>query len=264
MKMLLLTLFVALVASAPIEDSGDAVEVVVNGLQEGQALEVADIVDIKLKEHADGQVAAATDLLHPFSAVGLLEAAAAAEIEAQPVQVVDVAENIDPVQVVDVVAENEIVPIPIVLPSPVVPEVPVPEPAVLPEPDVLPPISEPAVLPEAVVPEVEPVPSPVVIPEPVVPEVVPAPIVVPEPVVPEVVPSPVVIPDPVAPEVVPSPVVVPEPEPEHQFGEVYNDGTVQVSVNAPEDAGIVATLQSWLSVVMNYFNDGAQTTQQIV
>ncbi|XP_013196452.2 magnetosome-associated protein MamJ [Amyelois transitella] len=254
MKFLLLTLFVAFVASAPVEDAGNPVEVVVNGLPEGQALDIGDIVDIKLKEHVDGQVAASTDLLHPFSAAGIAEAVAAAEVEAHPVQVVENAENeVDPVQVIEtevepiqtlpIVIENEVAPSPIVVPLPIAPEV-------VPGPETSP------VLPEVA-------PEPIILPEaPVAPEVVPSPIVLPELVAPEVVPSPVVIPEPVVPEV--PDISESLPAPAQQFGEIYNDGAVQVTVNGPEDAGIMSTLQSWLNVVMNYFNNGAQTTQQIV
>ncbi|XP_075981237.1 uncharacterized protein LOC142979895 [Anticarsia gemmatalis] len=231
MKLLLLSLFVAAVAAVPIpDDDAGAVEMIVNGVPDGEALEIGDIVDIKLKEHTDGNVVA-TDLLHPFTAVGIAEAAAAAA------------------------AEESIVPEPI-LPEPVLPEV-VPEPIVLPEP----------VLPEIV-------PEPVILPEPVLPEALPESVVLPEPALPEVVPEPIVLPEPVAPEVVIPPatpeIVIPEPvpSPSAQFGEVYNDGVVSVTVNAPqaEDEGMLATLQSWLNMVINYFSEDTQTqtSHQIV
>ncbi|CAH2089698.1 unnamed protein product [Euphydryas editha] len=47
-------------------------------------------------------------------------------------------------------------------------------------------------------------------------------------------------------------------------GEVFNDGLVQVTLNASEDAGYLAYLQSWFSMILNYFNGEAQVTHQIV
>ncbi|XP_047996914.1 periaxin-like [Leguminivora glycinivorella] len=252
MKLLLLTLFVAVGFANPIptDPSGDAVEVVVNGLAEGEALEIGHIVDVKVKEIVDGEVAAVSNALHPFTAQGLAEAAAIAEAE----------------QAAAVPAIPEvIVPEPIVIPEPVQPEV-IPAPIVLPEPSV-----PEVVLPEPAVPEVI-VPEPIVLPEPAVPEViVPEPIVLPEPAVPEVVPEPIIIPEPAVPEV-----VVPEPEPvavvdlpevadaPQVNGEVFNNGIVSITVNTPEDAGVMATLSSWVSMMVNYVHSGIAYTQQLI
>uniref|UniRef100_A0A2A4J215 DUF4794 domain-containing protein n=1 Tax=Heliothis virescens TaxID=7102 RepID=A0A2A4J215_HELVI len=250
MKVLLLALFVAAVTAVPIpEDSGsDAVELIVNGLPEGAALEVSDIVDIKLKEHADGEVVAATNLLHPYTAVGIAEAAAAAAAAApSEVNVVDSSEPL--------VASPE----PVVLPSPALPEV-VPESVVLPSP----------LLPEVVVPES------VVLPSPALPEVVvPEPVVLPSPAVPEVVvPEPIVLPSPAVPEVViPESVVPPTPEvvvDQEQLpvaipqvsGDLFNDGLVQVQYNGPEPS-MLSTLQSWFSMVINYFNDSSEAAPSV-
>ncbi|CAH0590142.1 unnamed protein product [Chrysodeixis includens] len=287
MKVLLLALFVAAVAAVPLpEDASDAVQMIVNGVPEGQALDVDHILDIKLQEHADGQLVAASNPLHPYTAVGIAEAAAALEANSANSDVAP--EGV----VLPAPAAPEVVPSPVVLPAPVAPEVN-PAPVVLPAPAAPEVVPSPVVLPAPVAPEVNPapvvlpapvapevVPSPVVLPAPVAPEVNPAPVVLPAPVAPEVVPAPVVLPPPVAPEVVPvpSPVVLPAPvapevviaeelpAPAPQFpeGEVYNDGLVQVQVNGPEDAGVLATLSSWMSMVINYFNNGAATSQQIV
>ncbi|XP_026743317.1 calphotin-like [Trichoplusia ni] len=266
MKVLLLALFVAAVAAVPLpEDASDAVQMIVNGVPEGQALDVDHIVDIKLKEHADGQLVAASNLLHPYTAVGIAEAAGVAPYSDVLPEAVALPAPVEP----------EVVPSPVVLPAPVEPEVN-PAPVVLPAPAAPEVVPSPVVLPAPVAPEVNP--APVVLPAPAAPEVVPSPVVLPAPATPEVVPAPVVLPAPVAPEVVPAPVVLPAPAvpevvidealpaPAPQFpeGEVYNDGLVQVQVNGPEDPGMLATLQSWLSMVINYFNNGAVTSQQIV
>ncbi|XP_046970152.1 magnetosome-associated protein MamJ-like [Vanessa cardui] len=143
----------------------------------------------------------------------------------------------------------------------------------------------PVLLPAPVLPEVEsvPVPSPVLLPAPVLPEIeslpVPDPVLLPAPVLPEVVPvptpSPVLLPAPVLPVVVPEPEPVEEPTlpviveeaeesaPQIPTGEIYNDGTVQVTLNAPEQS-YLASLQSWFSMVLNYISNGITTTQQIV
>ncbi|XP_047536469.1 magnetosome-associated protein MamJ-like isoform X2 [Vanessa atalanta] len=122
----------------------------------------------------------------------------------------------------------------------------------------------PVLLPAPVLPEVKPVPepSPVLLPAPVLPEVEPAPI-----------PSPVLLPAPVLPVIVPEPEPVEEPTlpviveeesvPQIPTGEIYNDGTVQVTLNAPEQS-YLASLQSWFSMVLNYISNGITTTQQIV
>lgn len=235
MKFLILTLFVAVATAAPLEDDNGPVELIVNGVPEGQPIDLSSVVDIKVKEHEDGHVVAATNLLHPYTAVGIAEAtAAAAAANPGPVSVVEVSES-----------ESIIIPVPVVLPSPVAPEVVLPEPVVLPSP----------VAPEVVLPE------PVVLPSPVAPEVVPEPVVLPSPVAPEVVisaPEPVVLPSPVAPEIIQSvPASVAN-------GEIFSDGTVSVSVSTPQEAGVLSSIQSWFSLVLNYFNDGAQTTHQVV
>nr|XP_049701228.1 nematocyst expressed protein 3-like [Helicoverpa armigera] len=240
MRVLLLALFVAAVTAVPIpEDSGsDAVEMIVNGLPEGAALEVSEIVDIKLNEHADGEVVAATNLLHPYTAVGIAEATAAAAAAApSEVNVVDSSEPLisSPESVVlPSPALPEVVPESVVLPSPALPEVIVPEPVVMPAP---------------ATPEV--VPEPVVLPSPAVPEVVPEPIVLPAPAVPEVV-----IPEPVKPEVVDHeqlPVPIPQVS-----ADLFNDGLVQVQYNGPEP-GMLATVQSWFNMIINYFNDSSDS-----
>ncbi|XP_028166028.1 protein app1-like [Ostrinia furnacalis] len=258
MKFLVLALFVAAAVAVPIpEDNGDAVELIVNGVPEGAALELGGIVDMQLNEHVDGQLASSTNLLYPLTAVGIAEAAAAAaevaaaeEIAPTPIQIADAAEpesdfhNVP--ETIILPEPAEVVPAPIVMPEPVIPVV-VPEPIVMPEP---------------VVPEV--VPESIVMPAPVAPEVVPESIVMPEPVAPEVVPESIVMPEPVVPEVVPE-VAEPVPEPAAQIpGEIFNNGLVQVQVNAPEDAGMFSTLQNWFSLVVNYISSGIQTSQQIV
>lgn len=47
-------------------------------------------------------------------------------------------------------------------------------------------------------------------------------------------------------------------------GEIINDGLVQVTVNAPEDAGYFSYLQSWFSMILSYFNGETQVSHQIV
>lgn len=246
MKLFLLALFVSVATTSPIPDDSGPVDVIVNGVPEGQALDLGHIVDVKLQEHANGEVVVASDLLHPFTAVGIAEAAAAAEVS-QP--------EID-------APETVVLPLPlpeaVVLPTPVAPEV-VPEAIILPVP---------------AAPEV--VPEPVILPAPAAPQVIPEPVVLPAPSAPEVILQPVVLPTPAKPEVVPesvAPVPIPEvteellPVPAAQIegGEIFNDGNVQVSVNLPEEPGILSTLQSWFNMAVNYINSsGVQTTQQIV
>ncbi|XP_050352505.1 magnetosome-associated protein MamJ-like [Nymphalis io] len=126
-------------------------------------------------------------------------------------------------------------------------------------------------------------PAPVLLPAPVLPEAesvfVPSPVLLPAPVLPEVkpvpVPSPVLLPAPVLPVIVPEPKPVEEPSlpiiveeaeesaPQIPTGEIYNDGTVQVTLNAPEQS-YLASLQSWFSMVLNYISNGMTTSQQIV
>nr|XP_026495439.1 protein TsetseEP-like [Vanessa tameamea]XP_026495440.1 protein TsetseEP-like [Vanessa tameamea] len=120
----------------------------------------------------------------------------------------------------------------------------------------------PVLLPAPVLPEVKPgpEPSPVLLPAPVLPDVKPepepSPVLLPAPVLP------VIIPDP---EPIEEPIIVEEPEsvPQIPTGEIYNDGTVQVTLNAPEQ-GYLASLQSWFTMVLNYISNGITTTQQIV
>ncbi|XP_072942980.1 uncharacterized protein [Epargyreus clarus] len=209
MKVFLLALFVAAAVAAPApleEEIGEPVELIVNGVAEGEPLELGDVLDLKVKEHADGQVVSSTNLLHPLTAAGLAEAAAAAEQDKPLPEIV------------------EINPVPIELPEPV-----------------------------------QPVPAPeaVVLPEPALPEIIPEPIDLPVPALPELSP-------PVLPEVDLTPAeVLPVPVPQLPTGEVFNDGVVQVTVNAG-DPGVLSTIQSWFNMVLNYFNDGTQTTHQIV
>ncbi|XP_063894376.1 uncharacterized protein LOC126055560 [Helicoverpa armigera] len=256
MRVLLLTLFVAAVTAVPIpEDSGsDAVEMIVNGLPEGAALDVSEIVDIKLNEHADGEIVAATNLLHPYTAVGIAEAtAAAADAAAAVPSEVNVVDSSEPLisspesVVLPSPAVPEVVPESVVLPSPALPEVIVPEPVVMPAPATPEVVPEPVVLPSPAVPEV--VPEPIVLPAPAVPEVV-----IPEPVV--VIPEPVVLPSPVKPEVVDHeqlPVPIPQVS-----ADLFNDGLVQVQYNGPEP-GMLATVQSWFNMIINYFNDSSDS-----
>ncbi|KAH9635794.1 hypothetical protein HF086_002354 [Spodoptera exigua] len=220
MKVLYFILFVAAVTASPLpdDDGSNAVEMIVNGVPDGAALEINDIVDIKLKERVDGEVVAASDLLHPYSAVGIAEAAAAAA-EAAVAEANSEVEFVDNAEVLDVQQvpiEDLSVPEPVVIPAPAAPEV------------------------EA---------EPVVIPSPEAPEIVPEPIVMPSPAAPEVVdPEPVVVPSPVAPEVEEAPVAA------HYNGEVYNDGLVQVQYNGPTEPTMFSTFQSWFNVVLNYFS----------
>lgn len=202
MKLLLLALFVGLLSAAPLKDEKDEpVEVIVNGLAEGEPLEIGDVLGVEVNEHIDGQVIASNNPLFPFTAEGL--AAAAPE---QP--------------------EEEIV-----IPSPVVPEIPaLPEP--VPE-DIQAPI---LVIPEDLTPEVVAPPGPVIIhPLPEKPA---------QPGHPEI------------------DIEIAEPV-EEPNGEVFNNGVVQVQVNA-EEPGMLSSIQSWFSMVVNYFNGPEQTTQQII
>ncbi|GBP90170.1 hypothetical protein EVAR_67991_1 [Eumeta japonica] len=225
MKFLLLTLFLAAVNTAPLEDSQDPVEVIVNGVAEGEPLEIAHIVDIQLKEVVDGEVANTNDLLYPLTAQGIAEAAAAAEAEAVELEAIET----KPELIETPVAEMPVV----ILPLPIE-------------------------LPEAPAAEVS-LPESIALPEPAAPEVVePSPVEQPSPEI--------VFPEPEAPEVLPpmETPVLPEPQPHPATGEVYNDGLVQVTINTPQDQGVVATLQSWVSMVINYFTGGVQTTQHVI
>ncbi|XP_037873758.1 magnetosome-associated protein MamJ [Bombyx mori] len=219
MKFFILALFVAAATTAPLDGNTGAFEVIVNGVPEGEALEIGHIVGIKLKEHVDNQLVANSDPLHPFTAASLAEAAAAAAEEA----------GLEPI--------NPGEPEPIVIPEPVLP--------------VRPPHPDPIVLPEPVFP-VEPS-------EPVVPVEPSEPVI---PVEPEPIDNPSV--DPVVPEPVLPVEELPLPAPQVPNGEIFNDGVVQVTLNAPEDAGVFATVQTWFNLFVNYFSGGVQTSQQIV
>ncbi|KAI8419925.1 hypothetical protein MSG28_008543 [Choristoneura fumiferana] len=251
MKLILLAFFVgvAFAAPTPLENpSGEPVEVVVNGLADGEPLEIGHIVDVKVKQVVDGEVVVASNPLHPFTAQGLAEIA---EAEAATAAEAEAAAEAEDVAVIDL---------------PVAPEVPEPEiPAVivLPEPTNPIVVPEPIELPEPVAPIV--VPEPIELPEPVAPVVVPEPIELPEPIETVVVPEPIVLPEPVAPEIiVPEPAEeVPAPAPQLD-GEIFNDGTVSLTVNGPQDPGVYETLSSWVNVLLNYVNSGVQYTQQLI
>lgn len=77
MKAIFLAVFIVAVSATPLPKDNHALGIIVNKVPDGAALEVSNLVDIKLKEHADGAVVA-TDHLHPYSAVGNSEAQAAA------------------------------------------------------------------------------------------------------------------------------------------------------------------------------------------
>ncbi|CAH2042566.1 unnamed protein product, partial [Iphiclides podalirius] len=213
MKLFLLALIVAVTTAAPLppnEQNADPVELIVNGVPDGEPLEIGDIVDIKLKHHVDGQIASVSDLLYPLTAQGIADSVAAEES------------------------------------SPGAPDASIPIPA------------EP-------LPELEPV----ILPEPVLPGVVPESVELPAPVLPVVVPEQPVI----EPEIVEEPIVEPTPieekpevieAPQIPNGEIFNDGNVQVSLNVSNESGIIPTIQSWLQILLNYFHNGVQTTQQIV
>ncbi|KAG6457927.1 hypothetical protein O3G_MSEX010566 [Manduca sexta] len=247
MKFFLLAVFVATAFAVPIpleDDDDGAVEFIVNGVAKGEPLELGDVLGIHVNEHVDGVLAASTNLLHPLTAVGIAEAAAAAaDVIASPA----------------IVDESDVIPEPVVLPAPAAPEVVDPSPEVV--------IPESVVLPAPGIPEVV-LPESVVLPAPAKPEivspVVPEGVVLPSPAQPEVispvVPEPVVLPAPSQPEVVDAPVAAPH----SPSGEVFNNGVVQVSVNTPQEAGVFSTLQSWMSFVLNYFSGDAQTSHQII
>lgn len=221
MKLLLVTLLAVLASAASLENE-DPVEVVVNGLEEGQALNLGGVLDVKVKEHIDGEIVASNDPLHPFTAEGLAEIAAN-----------------NPENIVDI--------------SPVLPEIPqFPEvPEIIEIQPVLPGPSAPIVVPEPS----EPI---VVVPE------IPAPEVTPELAQPEIPESQPIVDLPIiAPEIVKPEEPIAQPEAQIPNGEVYNDGFVQVSVNAEEE-GVLSTLQSWFGMVVNYFNGPEATSHQIV
>ena len=191
MKAIFVAVFVVAVSTAPLPENAsgsDAVEMIVNGVPHGAALEVGDLVDITLKKHADGAVVA-TDLLHPYSAAGMAEAAAAAA------SIVPNVASIGDDDMKQFARHLQIKPI--LLPSSVVePEHPIP--------------------------------------------VIPEPIVMPPPAVPEVAGQPEQL-----------PVAAPQ-----MNGQMYSDpsGHVQVQYNGPEEPGMLATLQDWFQVVVNYFS----------
>lgn len=209
MKLFLLALTLALTTakSLPADGNFEPVELIVNGVPDGEALEIGDIVDIKLKHHVDGQIASVSDLLYPLTAQGIADAVAAE-------------------------AENE-------------------------SDAQLPVVPEPAPLPEL---------EPVILPQPILPGVVPEPVELPTPELPVIQPGPDTIVPPPGP--VPPLEVVDELEvvevPQIPNGEIFNDGNVQITVNTPNESGIIPTLQNWLQIFLNYFNNGVQTNQQIV
>ncbi|XP_059059675.1 uncharacterized protein LOC131852939 [Achroia grisella] len=237
MKVFVLALLAVAATAAPI-DNVEPVELIVNGVPEGEPLEIGDIVSIKLKEHENNELVSSTDLLHPLTAAGLAEAAAQ---QPDAVQIVDgpetvqIVEGPEAVEVVDVpepvLVVEDAQPSPIVLPEPALPEV---------NPPALPESNPPAGVehPVLVIPDLDLNPV----------DLVPLPISPPES---ELVVAPVEI--------------LPEAVPQIPNGEIFNDGVVQVTVNAPEDPGLFGTLQSWFSMAVNYFSpDGVQTTHQIV
>jgi hypothetical protein len=199
MMYFVLALLVTAVGGVPTTDN-DAVELIVNGVPEGEPLDIGDVIGINVKEHVDGVLASSSDLLYPLTAAGIAGAAA----EASPVQVVENQPqeiDLEPVFVDTPLAENEYLNAPIAV-----------NPIVLPEPG----------KPDVAEPEVAPEPSPIVI----------------EP--------------------------IPQPAAQGPSGEIYNDGKVQVQLNAPEDASVLSTLQSWFNLFVNYVNNGIQTAQQVV
>lgn len=233
MKFFVLALFVALAYSAPAEESADAVEVVVNGLAEGEPLEIGDVLGVKVKEIVDGQIIASNDPLFPMSAQGIADAAAAA----QPDLVNVVEEGPTPVEVIPVM--------------PVLPEVP----SILPD-----------LVPEAIIALPAFVPEHVAVPELIVPNPEAEVIAIhPELIIPNPEPEAIVVPELIIPEGLPETVQhLPEHVDVSPNGEIFNDGIVQVTVNTPEDAGVFASVQSWFNMVINYFNGPEQTTHQIV
>lgn len=274
MKLFVFALFVAAAAAAPIDDSNGPVELIVHGVPDGHTLELGEIVNIEVKEHSDGEVIA-TNLLHPLTAVGIAEAAAAAIAEASEPEVSLPESVVLPAPV----APEVVFPEAVVLPAPAQPEVVIPEAVVLPapaQPEVVVPV--PVVLPSPVQPEVAG-PEAGTFPGPAVPDFIfPEAVVLPSPPQPEVVvPEAVVLPSPAQPEVVLPESAVPElqipeaiPAPAAQLdsylvGEVYKDDNVQVNVNAPKEPGMISTIQSWFSMVLNYISDGTvQNTHQII
>ncbi|KAI5642901.1 hypothetical protein NE865_04940 [Phthorimaea operculella] len=206
MKLFLLAFFVAAAFALPIpDDEADGnIEVIVNGVPEGAALDIAHIVDIQANEKVNGQVVAQSNVLEPFSPEAVAEAVAAAEAAAaaeapEPAFVprpVPVAETpiLEPAFVPRPVpvAEQPAIPEPIALPAPA-PVVVVPEPVALPEPAPAVVIPESVAMPEAAAPVVvAPVgsgdagydgvfPKPIALPEAAAPVVVDS---VPEPVAP--------------------------------------------------------------------------------
>lgn len=241
MKLLLFALFIAAAGAAPLDASGDPVELIVNGVPEGQPLELSGIVDITVKEHAGGEVVAQSNLLHPLTAVGLAEAAVAAAAAAEAAVV---EANLEIPAVVEANPETPAV----VEASPEAPNVVEANPEI------------PAVVeasPEGpTVAETNPESVPVVEIAPITPVEMPAVVDAPDATQLESV-SPV---EAVEAEAIPNPAA----QIQNPSGEVYNDGMVQVQVNYPEEEGLIGTLSSWLSVALNYIQNGISTTQQII
>ncbi|XP_014361941.2 magnetosome-associated protein MamJ [Papilio machaon] len=147
MKVFIFGLLLALANASPLplnEEVDGPVEFIVNGVPEGEALDIGHILDIQLNKHVDGQVVASSDLLYPLTAQGLADAAAAQEnapVRPDP-EGLPLPESPEP-------SPEVVIPGPIVLPMPVLPEV-------QPEPEVV--IPGPIVLPMPVLPEVQPEP----------------------------------------------------------------------------------------------------------
>ncbi|KPJ03270.1 hypothetical protein RR46_06426 [Papilio xuthus] len=167
MKVFIFGLLLALANASPLpldEEIQGPVEFIVNGVPEGEALDIGHILDIQLTKHVDGQVVESSDLLYPLTAQGLADAAAAQEnapVRPDPEGSL-LPESPEP-------SPEVVIPGPIILPMPVLPEV-------QPEPEVVNP--GPIVLPMPVLPEVQPesevvVPGPIVNPMPVLPVVQP-------------------------------------------------------------------------------------------
>ncbi|KAJ8717356.1 hypothetical protein PYW08_005755 [Mythimna loreyi] len=82
MKTILLTLFVVTVSAVPLSKDNDGVEMTMNEVPDGTALEADDIEVRKQKEHTTG-IVVSTDLLHPSTAVGIAESHAAVTKETE-------------------------------------------------------------------------------------------------------------------------------------------------------------------------------------
>lgn len=233
MKALILTLLVAAATAVPVpEPDNGPVEVIVNGVPEGHALDIDEIISIDVQKKVDGEIVAVDNPLHPFSSAGIIEAAIAAEAN-RPVPEPVIVEP-------EIIVNPEIIPDPIILlpAEPIIPR-PVPESGNVPDPIVLPTLP---VEPELIIPR--PVPEPSVVPDSLIPRPVP------DPVDPDVI----VLPDDFTPsEVLPAP-----------SGIIFNNGVVDVTVNGPTDYNIMGTLKNWFNVVVNYITNGTQASHQVI